>query len=374
MRKTFKVLLMVLITVIFCSATDSIAENVSIHGFLSQGYLISDEYGIYTADTEDGTLEFNELGLNFSTKMTDSLRFGVQLFSRDFGDLGNDEIRVDWAMADYQYRNWLGLRVGKIKMPVGLYNQSRDIDAARTSILLPNAVYKESGRDIANTLKGAGIYGILPGGIEYQAMHGLIDVSATSGFSTLLVNALGAQVNSVSLEESCSGSIIWNTPLEGLRVGATSFNWDIEVNALMLGMNRDLIFEGTQSVFSGEYLWNDLSVSGEYMITEETGEGTGLGKFTDRTGIGYYGMVNYRLSDFIEIGTYYSERYLDKDTKSDETKYHKDLALTTRLDFNDFWLLKLEGHYINGLSEVTTTKIDPSEEWYLFAAKITYSF
>ncbi len=36
----------------------------------------------------------------------------MQLFARDLGDIGNDEIQLDWAYADYFWIKWLSLRVG----------------------------------------------------------------------------------------------------------------------------------------------------------------------------------------------------------------------------------------------------------------------
>ena len=117
------------------------AADVDIHGFASQGYLKSDDNN-YLANTEDGTAEFTEVGINFS-KEFDQLRIGLQLLSRDLGDYGDNEIYLDWAMGDYRFNEMLGIRIGKVKTPVGLYNQERDLDMLRIPVLLPAAVYDE---------------------------------------------------------------------------------------------------------------------------------------------------------------------------------------------------------------------------------------
>ncbi len=93
------------------------------------GYLLSNRYNYLNAETEDGTVEFNELDTNVMSSMTDRLRLGHST-AWGFGDDGNDEITVDWAFGDYRYRNWLGVRFGQFKRALGMYNQSRDIDAA----------------------------------------------------------------------------------------------------------------------------------------------------------------------------------------------------------------------------------------------------
>jgi hypothetical protein len=74
--------------------------GVDIHGFISQGFLYSDGYNYLANDTEDGSFEYNEMGINFSRQMTDKLRIGVQFFSRDLGDAANNKITVDWAYAE----------------------------------------------------------------------------------------------------------------------------------------------------------------------------------------------------------------------------------------------------------------------------------
>ncbi len=158
MKKTF----ILLFTLCFGLIPDAHAfdtDQIQIRGFISQGYLISDQNDFYFAETEDGTFQFNEFGINFSAEPTDNLRLGLQLLSRDLGKFGNSEIELDWAFGDYRFRNWMGVRVGKMKRPVGLYNQSRDIDAVRTSILLPSSLYNEAFRNPTLATTGIGLYG-----------------------------------------------------------------------------------------------------------------------------------------------------------------------------------------------------------------------
>ena len=129
------------------------SDAVQVHGFISQGYMQSTEND-FLGHTHEGTFEFNEFGINFSTELTDELRVGMQFFARDLGLLGNGELLVDWAYGDYKWKNWLGIRAGKIKMPLGLYNEYRDLDLARTNIFMPQGVYNETWRSTFNAIKG----------------------------------------------------------------------------------------------------------------------------------------------------------------------------------------------------------------------------
>ncbi|MBU0992287.1 MAG: hypothetical protein KJ737_07310, partial [Proteobacteria bacterium] len=161
-RREFYIMVLLIIIIFLIDKNHSLAQeilgSVDIHGFISQGYLKSDNNN-FLSETEDGSFQFNEMGINFNTSLTDDLRLGIQFFSRDLGKNGNDEVVVDWALADYHFRDWMGLRVGKMKIPINLYNESRDIDMLRTQVLLPQSVYAELYRDIYATQKGFCLYG-----------------------------------------------------------------------------------------------------------------------------------------------------------------------------------------------------------------------
>ncbi len=135
-------------------------EEIEIHGFASTGYIKTD-HNNYLVLSEDGSFEFNEAGLNVTTALSENLRVGVQLFSRDLGDVGNNDIELDWALLDYHWNEALGLRVGRIKIPMGLYNDTRDYDLLRTSILLPQGLYNVYFREAEIAYQGAGLYGNL---------------------------------------------------------------------------------------------------------------------------------------------------------------------------------------------------------------------
>jgi len=164
--------------------------EVSLHGFVSQGYLNSSKNNFLTPDTLEGTTEFNEVGLVVSSQVTDQLRIGAQLLSRDLGEVGNNEINLDWGFADFRHNDYHGLRVGKVKLPLGLYNEGRDADMLRSMVFLPQSIYDESKRDLLVAYQGAGLYGNLPlgplGDLDYHGYYGGINVDDDS----LLITAL----------------------------------------------------------------------------------------------------------------------------------------------------------------------------------------
>src|SRR3569623_3061653 len=97
--------------------------DVEIHGFVSQGYIKTTEENEYpVGNSGQGSFNFNDFGINFTKRLAPDLRVGLQLFAQDRGNFGNDTITLDWAYGDYRYQDWLGVRVGKVKIPLGLYN------------------------------------------------------------------------------------------------------------------------------------------------------------------------------------------------------------------------------------------------------------
>ncbi|QTA83544.1 Porin domain-containing protein [Desulfonema limicola] len=357
-------------------------NKIQIHGFISQGYLQTDNNDFYYAKTEDGTFQFNEMGINFTTELTEQLRVGVQFLSRDLGELGNNDVDIDWAFADYRYQNWLGLRAGRIKRPFGFYNRSRDIDAARTFVMLPPMVYDDVERDSVSATIGIGIYGYLPYGFSYELQYGTMKMDEDGGEASNAAWLLNTLINNVIVGNCFSAALEWVTPLEGLTLSGTAY--DLTDNVTFETSMGKLDVDATHYVASAEYTYDRLTLAAEYRYYPMEFTLNDNVKIADQTIEAWYISASYELTDWFTLGSYYGEIYSDKDDR-DGDKYkarglpgalawRKDLALTTRFDINDYWVFKLEGHMMNGLAQVTTPPNEADEDWFLFAAKMTFSF
>src|SRR5258706_165529 len=195
--------------------TDRSSSPLEVHGFVSQGFIKSTANN-YLANSERGSFDFTEVGLNFTKTLTDRLRVGVQLFARDLGPLGNYKPQFDWFYLDYHFEDWLGLRAGRTKIPFGPYNETNDIDAALVPILLPQSVYPVQNRDYLLAQTGGELYGNVPlpgaGALEYRAYGGTLFVDASSSLTT---------IPDLSVPYLAGGRLMWQTPLEGLQVGGS---------------------------------------------------------------------------------------------------------------------------------------------------------
>jgi len=382
--------------------------GVDIHGFVSQGYMQSQDNNYLANDSSDGTFAFNEIGINFSKQLTDQLRIGLQLFSRDLGAIGNNDIVLDWAFADYRWKDWLGVRAGKIKLPNGLYNETRDLDMLRTSIFLPQGVYSELERASRVSINGLGIYGSIPinalGSLSYYLLGGTFEISGDDD------NGVVRQSNSYDIikvsgdfdvGDNYIGALEWQTPLDGLLLKITynrsEYEFPSETVDPSIGVPAGTVItteipKQQEVVYSIEYTWNNLLLASEYMSrrihNKVVIDMLGLTVLDDITKMqGYYFSASYRFNDWFEAGAYYSKFYPDADDKDgsdgvadgtymyDYQGWLEDIALSLRFDINEYWICKVEGHLMDGAAYCLALDNDDFEEdWYMFAAKLTFSF
>ncbi|MBF0451091.1 MAG: hypothetical protein HQK75_10340 [Candidatus Magnetomorum sp.] len=393
---------MILLQIVISDVSAYSFEDIQIHGFVSQGFMISDRNN-YLANTEEGTFEFNEAGINFSKNFTENFHMGCQFFARDIGDVGNDEIELDFALADFRLKDSLGFRIGKIKIPHGLYNDIRDVDMLRTFIFLP-PVYYDISRSTINAMNGIGLYGNYQfstmGNIEYQIIGGSKSIDPESGWSRYMERR-GIDITQFDIGYIGCGSMIWNPPVNGLRLGMTGIRLDMAADAEIeffplppayaVSGGPDLKYELNDLMIKVnfiEYTLNDLILAFEYMTFRGDLSLATLSpnpplvfKIPVRTDT-YYLSMTYRLSDILEVGGYYAVFWPDSDDKHGKTLaydylgWHKETAFCLRFDINDALAFKTEMHLIDGGS-LMMPQDNPEgvdQRCALFLLKLTFSF
>ncbi|HEY3821334.1 MAG TPA: hypothetical protein VGL81_29410 [Polyangiaceae bacterium] len=330
--------------------------SVEVHGFVSQGFIATKSNNYLDTDTTHGSFQFSEVGINFTKSITDKLRLGVQLFAQDFGTTGSYDIKADWFYVDYHWRDWLGFRAGRVKIPFGLYNEVQDIDSARVAVLLPQSVYPEQNRNYLLAQTGAEIYGYGKlgdaGALEYRLYGGTIFLDLTTPPGSPY------QFQSLNVPYLAGGRLLWETPLEGLRVGGSAQTLRIDATVLDGSMSAGLQLPAVLWVGSAEYVHGDLLLAAEYsrwIIGENTTNPAVLPSAPAVTSERAYVMATYRAARWLAPGLYYALQFPNVDQRSGRENQQHDVATTLRFDINDNWLFKLEGHYMFG-----TAGLDPT--------------
>ncbi len=402
-------------------------EEIFVHGFLTQGYMKSDGNN-FIHDQDDGTFNLREIGINFTCSPTSQISTGIQLFAFDYGEIGQRKIEVDWALINWAPADWIEIKAGILKIPLGLYNETRDIDLLRTFIFLPTAVYNEIWRDVYSNMAGGGLNFRLPFGLSSKFQFGTMNFDNNNTGYSLTFETFMKNLN-LEPGNSYSGVAQWESDF-GLKLKFTYNEYSIVVTGTPLmdvsfnkgPIETEIVYDYMKMnydhhrsfVSSVEYTRGDLVLAAEYLKKqinykyEMRGEMTdvypsfmgGQTVVTPLSEIGtssydsyeYYFSATYLFTDWFQLGAYYSYTRSDAGgtmigyyvSPNPHPDYHNDRTISGRFNIIENQLFfKCEYHYIDGTVRAYDT-LNPDEDGdgnadlnsttHLFAGKIIYMF
>jgi hypothetical protein len=408
-------------------------DSLDVHGSISATASYSDKYG-FMGDTADN-LDVNliDIILNSTHRFENGLRIGGQIYAFKLGSY--KDLTLDFASADYSFNQRFGVRVGRNKLPHGLYNDSQDLDAIRTFASLPFSFYPRSLRVIDASFDGLTLYGTFDlgqaGSLDYQLFAGAketikgADTPLLRGVSYSLIKfnewKLGHGINGVSL--------FWNLPVEGLKLGyslqqgpktrmqgvlgATNVlhGQDLALAGLvdtMLGAGTwdySGMFAGTPAgvnnvdvlfrTISAEYTHGRWIFAGEYKLVDQLHGLTSvpalalLGQPTSspytNNLLYYYGSISFEASDRIGLGYYYAQNSDKRQGTAAEKalpeNFSKDHCFAISYKVTKWCVAKAEYHFMDGLTPLTlsgdrndVSTITGSSRWNYLVLKTTVSF
>ncbi len=370
----------------------------------------------YLAESNGGTYQFTEYGINFMRQVNKDLRVGAQLFGRDLGDIGNSRLNLDWMYADLRLSGSLRLRVGKMFTPMGFHSEGRDIDLLRSTVLLPQSVYFDTFRDnfAFNGVVLQGDQPLLEGLLDFKLFRGGFNMADDAPgmqdlsrfFGPFFLQATQAQMTQAGVPQAFqpnrySSQNLWGKPTEiqgfrfvwssanqDWRMGYSEFSAGSEINgeillspgAIRLPFSAPLRINKF-SILSAEYNWNRFKATFERLDNKMNLAGNSL------IMEGYYHQLEYRLDETKELSFSYSQFYpfVEKGKGSgwappgfpDHRSYQTDRGLSLRVDLNNHAVLKLEYHWMNGtaqLREVLNPIWQDQRNWEMFLIKTTIKF
>lgn len=344
-------------------------ETVQFHGFFSQGYAISDHNNYLTMNTSQGTAQMTDGGLNVTWRVNSKLRVGVQVYDRYIGDLGKGRVSLDWALVDYRFGDWLGFRVGKVKTPLGLFTDSQDQEFLYTWALLPQSVYPLDLRSASAAHTGGDLYGEIDipraGHLSYQMYGGTVPSDYRSGF---LYGIEDIGFKNVTYSARTTGyDLRWAPLVTGLIVGVSQSVMQREyagelVAAPLHGTAKT--YFSRQTALYMEYARGRWRFDAEHRKWKALTRVLGVPNF-ERVGQnspGWFAALSYRVSRRVEAGVYRSQ-FKDKPLfrppwviDGEGSNHLDDTAVTVRFDPAPFWNIKVEGHFINGIGDVISSR------------------
>lgn len=340
-------------------------KKIQIHGFFSQGFVLTDKNNFLTMKTSDGSAAFTDGGMNISTKLTNKFRVGAQAYTRNIGELSNGRVELDWAYGDYRFNDWLGIRAGKVKSTMGLYNDTQDMEFLHAFALLPQSVYPTDLRASNISHRGGDIYGDIngkkAGTFSYVFYGGLRSDDPRGGYRYGLADG-GIPVTGALTGYRIGGDVRWQTPLEGLLVGATVVRVRTELTASLAAAGNLPLFIQTPGAMNlryyGEYQKGGLKLAAEY------GRDYARLTFTPRVIAegqldtrGWYVSGSYKLHPRLEAGAYRGQYVYDAGVSRSRPDNHiDDTALVARFNLKSFWNVKVEGHFMDGYGNPAGTR------------------
>ncbi len=382
-------LVTVLAVVTICGSVSAIevefpVEKIDIHGFFSQGYMNSTDNDVYIGSRR-GSFNLREYGINFSGYLTDDIFLATQIMAYELGGQGDDKPFLHYGLLDYRMSNEVGIKLGRIRIPAGLYNETRDIDMIRKSVFLPQNIYCEYYRDYYSALDGVSIHGSLDlnnlGYLSYQAGIGKpITSESSTGDYPYNFNAYMEGVKNIKYGKTHSTNfqLLWEAPVDGLRFGYTwrrldaELYGDVRINHPLAGLiwiegSLDLTNYVSQ-VWSAEYVIDRLTLMSEAVV--RTSDGL-------KQNQGWYFGWDYELTDKLGAGMYYSEYVVTDESTDLEKNDQNTISVFSRYNITDNWLIKGQVDFNdgNGNSQFMARKNEVNDgDSVMVSLKTTWSF
>lgn len=265
-------------------------SKLSVHAFFNQAWAKADGSQI-EGIPEESTTDYRTLALQFRYEITldDVLVVQLQHEARGASPLEQvrDEIEVDWAFYEHRFNEASGLRLGRVRVPLGIYNEIRDVGTLLPFFEPPEGIYSD-GLFTQESVDGAAVY------YHFQPAAGWrLTLDGYYGeWDRQLVFPTDDQVD-LSRADDGAGLQVWvETPVDGLRVGlgglryevsGSEFNLDDEDTWELVVASLDADFD--RWVVRAEYMDASYDLLVDPLVFDDGGYQS------------YYGQLGFRLTD-----------------------------------------------------------------------------
>jgi len=334
-------------------AGQSLGDRLSVHGFLTQGYASSSDIDIYGIRT-DGTTDYRSAAIQFRYAISQRDALVFQFSHRRLGNSAiqaqEPDVALDWAF--FQTR-WAGnnIRIGKVPMPRGLFNEVRDVGTLFPFFRASKAFYSEGvetvdGAVVSRSMDLGGTGFSIDGAVYGGEFDVTVEVVTADGFEVLndpLYKAFGAH-----------GQL--NTPVAGLRGTADYVRSEYDSGAVFdlwtagADLTRDRFFA------RGEY----EGVMSEAKRNGQIVDDTEYKAWYVQAGAGItrklWANVQYEYNEITSLNALPSPPFPSSAISFDNIK---DMAFGLSYKFSPFFVVKGEYHTFEGYQVEGGFPIDP---------------
>ncbi len=368
-------------------------EDLQIHGFLSQGFFHTSDNNVYGPSDDSLSSGLTEIGLNFSYQPVEYFSIAAQGLFRRAGEVDSGSVRLDYGLADLAlYQNStsrIGIRGGRIKLPWGLYNETRDVAFTTPSIILPHGIYFDRSRSLLLSADGGAVYAQHStdyGDFTFKFNYGLLLNDNKELQSAILTEAALGELKS---EPSFMTQLAYEIN-GGEFIFAVSYA-DLELN--YKPTSSDWLSDGNLHfrpvLFSAQYNGEKFSLTGEYSLQYNKFINF-VENYSDirLTAESWYIQAGYRIIPQVQAILRYDVRYTNIDDRNGDRQvarglpnhiaFNKDWMFGLRWDINSHWMIRGEYHRINGTTWLTRADNpdlqQTKQHWDLFAFQFSFRF
>jgi len=328
------------------AAAQEPTPKFQLNGYLTQAYGITDGVPILGLD-EDGTFDYRSAALLFRFGFSANDDLVVQLSHEKLGSSPvnalREEVELDWAFYRHRFSSGTELRVGRIPIPFGVYNEIRDVGTFLEFYRPPVGIYFE-------------------GAFSSETVDG-VDVSHSFSFGkgwTLDLDGYWGSWDRAEFiapdfvdgrAEDAFGVQLWlNTPQSTLRFGFAAQRFEQTGGIVFLREDGSEIFD--TFLFSIDTDFPRLILRAEAQVIK-----TAFVFAPDVEIPAYYVLAGYRINDHLAFHLIYEDSWSKASggpfppLKIDP--FYEDLAASMIYRFTPQTLVRLELHH----SETTQADI-----------------
>ena len=354
------------------ASTPAAALDYQLHGFAAQGG-VSSQGNNFFGDSIEGSHDYYEVGVNGAVRLHPDLLLSAQGYIRDAGATDDGRPRLDYGLLDYRILHDAdanaGLRIGRVKNPVGFYNDTRDTAFTRPGIVMPMSVYQDNlgQRSILFSSDGLQLYGDVARGAHVVSLGGTAALSRdlSENEERLIVN-LGGQAFSLRLED------FWNVRvMDEVDGGRWRFALSHAQTRLLLDTDDGSGVAGdffvTIEVLSVAYNAANYTLTAEYALNGNDNVVTVNGAPVLIQKVkpeGAYLQGDYRITPQWSAMARYDVFFLDRNDRDGRefaaansgadrhSRFSRDLTVGASWKYDGHWGVWGEYHYIDGTATV----------------------
>ncbi|RMF55582.1 MAG: hypothetical protein D6748_15060 [Calditrichaeota bacterium] len=199
-------------------------SKLNIHGYLTQAYAFSDGHQLFGISHE-GTSDYRTLAIQFRYDMDEQNNLIIQFSHERTGKsplmVYQPDVALDWGYFEHRFTDVFFIKVGKIQLPYGIYNEIRDVGVLIPFYRLPFSPYGE-GNYMSETVDGFSLTYFWekwePSEIEINFYAGHWQWKEWFQFKNPFTGQTLLRTGIAEIQPATGLQFRLNTPLEGLRL------------------------------------------------------------------------------------------------------------------------------------------------------------